>query len=216
MDQNERQIIDELFDKLRQAEAQSGPRDAQAEQYIREHVVRQPVAPYLMAQAIVIQEQALAASQARIQELEWQLSEQQRQQQQRPAGGFLGSLFGGGGGSRASAPSGPAPMGGGGGGSPWGQRPVGAQQMPGDPRVAAYANPHQQQRPGGGFLAGAMQTAAGVAGGVLIGNALAGMFSGGAAQAGEAVQQAAAEHVPEDLAAADDGGFYGGGEEEEL
>jgi uncharacterized protein len=31
MDQNERQIIDELFDKLRQAEAQSGPRDAQAE-----------------------------------------------------------------------------------------------------------------------------------------------------------------------------------------
>ena len=61
MDQNERQIIDELFGKLRQAEAQSGPRDPQAESYIREQVARQPAAPYLMAQAIVIQEQALAA-----------------------------------------------------------------------------------------------------------------------------------------------------------
>jgi hypothetical protein len=35
-----------------------------------ERDARQPAAPYLMAQAIVIQEQALAASQARIEELE--------------------------------------------------------------------------------------------------------------------------------------------------
>ena len=55
MDQNERQIIDELFGKLRQAETQSGPRDAQAEGFIREQVARQPAAPYLIAQAIVIQ-----------------------------------------------------------------------------------------------------------------------------------------------------------------
>ena len=45
MDQNERQIIDELFGKLRQAEAQSGLRDPQAENYIREQVTRQPAAP---------------------------------------------------------------------------------------------------------------------------------------------------------------------------
>ncbi len=41
-----------------------------------------------------------------------------------------------------------------------------------------------QQR-GGGFLAGAAQTAMGVAGGVLVANALMGMFGGGSADAAE-------------------------------
>src|SRR3954452_12439588 len=107
MDQNERQIIEELFGKLRQAEAQSGPRDAQAENFIREQVARQPAAPYLMAQAIVIQEQALAQSQARIQELEQQL-------RSRPAsggGGLCGSLFGGGAQQRQPVPPPNSPWG---------------------------------------------------------------------------------------------------------
>lgn len=38
---------------------------------------------------------------------------------------------------------------------------------------------------GGGFLAGAAQTAMGVAGGVLLGNAIAGMFGGSEAQAAQ-------------------------------
>jgi len=199
MDQNERQIIEELFGKLRQAEAQSGPRDAQAESFIRDQVNCQPAAPYLMAQAIVIQEQALAASQARIQELEQQLHS-------RPAsggGGLFGSLFGGG--SQQRQP-GPPPN------SPWGNQ-GGYQGQPqvGDPRVAAYANPQYQQRQGGGFMAGAMQTAMGVAGGVLIGNALGSMFSSGEAMAADAVDQVG-EHVPDEIAA-DDGDFFGGDEE---
>jgi hypothetical protein len=197
MDQNERQIIDELFGKLRQAETQSGPRDAQAEGFIREQVARQPAAPYLMAQAIVIQEQALAQSQARIQELEEQL-------RSRPAsggGGLFGSLFGGGAQQRQPAPP-PS-------NSPWGNQ--GHAQV-GDPRVAAYANPQYQQRQGGGFMAGAMQTAMGVAGGVLIGNALGSMFSGGEAMAADAVDQVQ-EQVPEEIAADDGGDFFGGDEE---
>ena len=82
-----------------------------------------PAAPYYMAQAILVQEQALpAASQQRIEELEPPVTE-------RPAGGgLLGSLFGAGpqrhrrrGRPRAFRPSaGPAmgrgPWGGGGGG----------------------------------------------------------------------------------------------------
>ena len=197
MDQNERQIIEELFGKLRQAEAQSGPRDAQAEGFIREQVARQPAAPYLMAQAIVIQEQALAQSQARIQELEEQL-------RSRPAsggGGLFGSLFGGGSQQRQPAPP-PS-------NSPWGNQ---GQAQVGDPRVAAYANPQYQQRQGGGFMAGAMQTAMGVAGGVLIGNALGSMFSGGEAMAADAVDQVQ-EQVPEEIAADDSGDFFGGDEE---
>jgi hypothetical protein len=189
MDQNERQIIDELFGKLQQAEAQSGPRDPQAESHIREQVARQPVAPYLMAQAIVIQEQALAASQARIEELEQQAREQPRS----ASGGFLGGLFGGGA-SSASANARPS---------------VSRQAGVGDPRVAAYSNPQQQQA-GGGFLAGAMQTAMGVAGGMLIGSALASAFSGDAA----AEEPAAEEPMPEEMAAEEDSFF--GGEDEEL
>ncbi|QQP92038.1 DUF2076 domain-containing protein [Skermanella sp. TT6] len=197
MDHNERQIIEELFGKLRQAEAQSGPRDAQAEGFIREQVTRQPAAPYLMAQAIVIQEQALAASQARIQQLEQEL-------QSRPVsggGGLFGSLFGGGSQQRQPAPP---------SNSPWGNQRQAAP--PGDPRVAAYANPQTQQRQGGGFMAGAMQTAMGVAGGMLIGNALGSMFSSGEAMAEDAVG-AVEDQVPEDLPADDGGDFFGGDEE---
>jgi uncharacterized protein len=200
MDQNERQIIDELFGKLRQAEAQSGPRDAQAEGFIREQVARQPAAPYLMAQAIVIQEQALAQSQARIQQLEEQI-------RSRPAassggGGLFGSLFGGGTQQRQPAPP-PS-------NSPWGNQ--GGQQQVGDPRVAQYANPQYQQRQGGGFMAGAMQTAMGVAGGMLIGSALGSMFTGGEAMAADAVG-AVEEQLPEELPVDEGGDFFGGDEE---
>lgn len=88
MDQNERQIIDDLFARLRQAEGQ-GVRDAEAEALIARHVASQAAAPYYMAQAIVVQQDALGKAQARLQALERQLTE-------RPSGGFLSGLFGGG------------------------------------------------------------------------------------------------------------------------
>jgi uncharacterized protein len=166
MDSTERQVIDELFDKIRRAESRSGPRDPHAEARIREHLAEQPAAPYYMAQAILIQEQALAAANARIEQLERQLSEQ-------PAGGFLGGLFGTG-----------------------GTRPVPAQPSRADgwdPRIAAYANPRYGRR-GGGFLAGAMQTAMGVAGGVLLGSAIASMFTPDPASAAEEPVEDAPEH----------------------
>ena len=94
MDQNERRIIDDLFGKLRRVDSEAPPRDPEAEALIQRHLAGLPGAPYYMAQAIVVQEQALAASQAKLRELEQQLTE-------RPAGGFLGSLFGGGEPSRA-------------------------------------------------------------------------------------------------------------------
>ena len=182
MDSTERQVIDELFAKIGQAETQSGPRDREAEARIREHLTRQPASPYYMAQAILIQEQALAAANARIEQLERQLSE-------RPAGGFLGGLFGAG-----------------------GSRPVPAQPSRAegwDPRIAAYANP-RYGRGGGGFLAGAMQTAMGVAGGVLLGSALASMF---APDPAGAVEEPSTEGTPEgmDEGGLDEGGLDGGG-----
>jgi hypothetical protein len=156
MDATERQIIDALFAKVRQAEEQTGPRDGAAEAHIRRLVETQPAAPYYMAQAIIMQEQALAAARARIEDLE-------RQAEDRPTGGFLGALFGGG----PAHP--PAP------------RRGAATGI--DPRISAYADPSNPRAAGGGFLAGAMQTAMGVAGGVVLGNMLASLFAADTAAA---------------------------------
>jgi hypothetical protein len=87
MHSQDRQAIDGLFSRLGEAERHAGPRDPGADAYIRDHVGRQPNAPYFMAQTIVVQEQALEQAQRRIEELE----------RRAPAGGgLLSGLFGGG------------------------------------------------------------------------------------------------------------------------
>lgn len=191
MDRTERQVIDELFGKLRQVEDQTGPRDPEAEAHILRQVARQSAAPYYMAQTIVMQEQALAAATARIEELE-------RERQARPAGGgFLGGLFGGGDAQAAGRRS-----------------PAAA----GDPRLAAYARRGQGAGPwgggGSGFLAGAMQTAVGVAGGMMLASALGSMFGADEAAAAEP-ETAADDPAADDLSGggdpgADEGGDFGG------
>lgn len=80
---------------------------------------------------------------------------EQLEASQRPAGGFLGGLF------RDEEPP---------------QRPV-RSRGPWDRQQDDYEYRRGQ---GGGFLAGAAQTAMGVAGGVLLGGAIAGMLTGGA------------------------------------
>lgn len=191
MDITERQVIDELFTKLRQVESKAGPRDPQAEAHIRNQVGRLPAAPYYMAQTILVQEQALAAAQARIEELEHELKD-------RPAGGgFLTGLFGGGGTPATGRRSEPAI----------------------DPRLAAYAQRGQRGRGagpwgggGGGFLAGAMQTAVGVAGGMMLANALGGLLAPDEAAAAEpdpTDSSASAEDLPDDADIGGDEGDFG-------
>lgn len=154
MDNNDRYAIDQLFHKLGEVERNATPRDAEAETLIRQRVAQQPGAPYYMAQTIVVQEQALEAAQQRIMQLE---------QQSRP--GLFGGLFGGGS-QRAPVAQQRSPQQRGYGQNQYGQQGYGQQ---------GYGRPA-----GGGFLAGAAQTALGVAGGVLIANAITGMFDGGA------------------------------------
>ncbi|GLQ57672.1 DUF2076 domain-containing protein [Devosia nitrariae] len=62
----------------------------------------------------------------------------------------------------------------------------------------------QERAGGGGFLAGAAQTALGVTGGFLLGSAIAGLFTG-SAQAEEPAAEPAAEPEP-----SGDGGDFGG------
>ncbi len=105
MHAEEKHLIDGLFSRLREVEGHTAAREAQAEALINEHLARQPAAPYYMAQAIIVQENALQQLDGRVRELEAELEALKRAQQSAPpasSGGFLAGLFGG---SRNPAPA---------------------------------------------------------------------------------------------------------------
>lgn len=88
----------------------------------------------------------------------------------------------------------------------------GAEEQPRTPQRRQYRDdrgPWQQQGyGGGGFLAGAAQTALGVTGGVLLGSAIAGIFGAGSAQAAE--QPVDDQSADTGDTGGDDGGDFGG------
>jgi uncharacterized protein len=155
----EHQLIEGLFSRLKQAESQTGPRDAAAEQLIKEHLQQQPGAPYYMAQAILIQEAAMKKLNERITELENRVAQQQQQPQQ-SSGGFLSSLFGGGSRQQPQQQQ-----------SAWSNAP----QQP-QPQQPQYNTAPAAPSRGTGFLGGALQTAVGVAGGVVMADMLTSLF----------------------------------------
>ena len=176
MNSEEQTLIDGLFSRLQQAETDSAPRDAQAEARIKEHMARQPAVGYYMTQSILVQEHALqsldAQNKQQAQQIQQLQDELQRAKATQPApasgGGFLSSIFGGG--SREPQP---APSNSGGG---WREpaRPSFNQPAPQQnyqPPQAPVAAPA-----GSGFLGGAMKTAAGVAGGVLLAEGISSLF----------------------------------------
>jgi len=192
----DRRAIEGLFDRLAEAERRAPDRDSEAEALIRSEINRHPAAPYYMAQTVVVQQQALEMAERRIEELEAQVA------QRGERGGLFGGLFDDGRGrqnrpAQASAPA---------------QRNRGPWDRAGDADDARYDR--RPQPGGGGFLAGAAQTALGVAGGVLIGNAIASMFGAGAAHASEAPaqdnQQDSQQDQQQDDQSQDDGGYDSG------
>jgi hypothetical protein len=153
--------------------------DKDAAALIEQLFAQYPEAPYRITQLAFVQEHALAEAQSRIAQLQAAV-EQAKQaaappaapspwgQPQQAARGMLGGLFGGG--SQPAAPAAPAPQ----------YAPQPQQYQP-----QQYAPPgyqpgmFQPQQQGTGFLGSALRTAAGVAGGVVAGNALMSLFSGG-------------------------------------
>jgi hypothetical protein len=196
MNEQDRQAIEGLFSRLADAEQKAGPRDAEAEAFIQQRIGNQPGAPYMMAQTIVMQNFALEQAQQRIEELERERAEPTPANAQ-ANGGILGGLFGG------SQPQ---------------ERPRHTGTVPVAGQRASAPQVQPQQAGGGGFLAGAAQTAMGVAGGMMLGNMIGGMFSGGdtatAAPADAAASQPAepapAEPMadPEPAADVSGGGFF--------
>src|SRR5947209_4669143 len=94
MTPQERQLMAQLFDRL--ATLENAPRDPDAEAMIREGFRRAPNAAYALVQTVLLQDEALKAANAHIQEYQQQYGPQQPQQPQ-PRGfldGMRDSVFG--------------------------------------------------------------------------------------------------------------------------
>lgn len=181
MSPEETRLLTALFDRVRTAS--STPRDSDAEILIERAVRDQPTAPYYLAQAVIVQEKGLevaAAHIARLEERIHQLESGNADPHHTQQGGFLSSIFGS---SQTQATPAPAatppttnyrndtadPTAG-----PWGR----AQSL--QPQAQQPTGPWSPQpaarSAGGSFLQGALGTAAGVAGGMLLANSLSGIF----------------------------------------
>ncbi|MCP3411687.1 DUF2076 domain-containing protein [Bradyrhizobium sp. CCGB01] len=185
MTPQERQLVDELFDRLSKLE--NAPRDPDAIAAISDGLRKAPGAVYALVQTTLLQDEALKRAHNRIQELEAAQAPEQAQ-----SGGFLDtmrdSLFGGGP-SRGSVPNVP----------PRDARPVWntgqamQQTQPGYPPYGQAYGQGQGQAPGygappvggggGSFLGTAAAAAAGVVGGSLLLSSIRGMMGGSHQQA---------------------------------
>ncbi len=147
--------------------------DPEADALIADLFARHPEARYRLTQMAFVQEHALAEAQNTINRLQWELDQARTQQApaspwgaaaqpQQPARGLFGGLFGGRQEATQPPPSRYAPP-------------------PPPPEHAPGYQPGMFQRQGSGFLGSALTTAAGVAGGMVVGNMLMNAFSGGGA-----------------------------------
>ncbi len=154
MNPQEQQMIAGLIQRVENTPL--ADKDPEAERYLQQGLGRNPDALYVLAQTVLVQGYALEQAQKQLADLRAQA--QQIQQQPPKHTSFLGSIFG------SDEPARPAPLS---GATQPGYAPV---PNYGPPSAPAYAQPVYQQAPqqaGGGFLRGAMQTAAGVAAGAV-------------------------------------------------
>jgi hypothetical protein len=180
MTPEERQQVEELFDRLERLEQE--PRDANAERLIARELQRAPNAVYALVQTVLIQDEALRDADARIRELESGAPSEQSflDRMRRP---IIGQPE-----RRSSVPS------------------VGGERSPVWNRGDTW--PREDTRPqGGSFLGTAAATAAGVIGGALLLDSIRGMVGArhpqaqgfgdeaGGAGAGELARQAGVDDI---------------------
>lgn len=164
MNEQDRQAIEQLFQRLTDVEKTAAPRDAESEALIREFIQRRPQAAYYMAQTIIVQQKALEEAERRLQASNGYDSVDNRQEDDFTSDRMRSSGSG---------------------------VPVSGKRFP-IPSMAADRQSAAQSGGGGGggFLAGAAQTAVGVAGGLLLGSAIGSMLGMGGAQAAEPAEKA--------------------------
>ena len=164
----ERQMLTGLFDRVGSTAATT--RDPEADAFIASAMQAQPHAPYVLSQTVLVQQQALENAARRVQELEAQVKAQAPHEETSFLGNLGKSLFGSG--APAAAP-------------PRGNYDASAYaRQPGQAASPAYApqpgpwGGAPQAAAGGSFLQSALTTATGVAGGMVLANALGGLFGG--------------------------------------
>jgi hypothetical protein len=174
MTPQERQRVDELFDRLSGLEGQ--PRDPEAERAITEGLARAPHALYPLVQTVLVQDEALRMAEDRIRELGGDVEAPQEDR------GFLDSvretLLGPDPNRRSSVPSA------GSRGSVWNMPQPGYRQQPGYQQQVQQPTAPDYGRGGSSFLGTAAASAAGVIGGSLLFNSLRSMMGGDQAHAG--------------------------------
>ena len=177
MTPQERDLILDLFDRL--ASLERNPRDPQAEAVIREGLRDAPNAMYALVQTVLVQDEALKAANARIQQYEGGGAEPPQQER-----GFLDSMRDsilGRDGPRGSVPRVPQA-----GAPPAGRPDPWGRDAPPQPQAPQQSNPFGQPPPapypqsGGGpsFLGTAAAAAAGAIGGSLLMNGIRSAFAG--------------------------------------
>ncbi|MDP2295893.1 MAG: DUF2076 domain-containing protein [Pseudolabrys sp.] len=180
MTPQERQLVDDLFDRLSKVE--SAPRDPDAAASIAQGLRKAPNALYALVQTVLVQDEALKRAHSRIQELEGEGEQQQ-------PGGFLDSMretIFGQAPARGSVPNVRPPELP--GRARWNSGQVMQQaQGPGQYGQAPDNQPYgAQQAPmgggGGSFLGTAAAAAAGVVGGSLLLGSIRSMMGGGGQQ----------------------------------
>jgi hypothetical protein len=174
MTPEERQMLASLFERV--GSTASTPRDPQAETFIADAVRALPFAPYVLAQTVLVQQQALENASRRLAELEAQAKAAPQEETS-----FLGSigksLFGGG---QSAPPPPPRPNY---DASAYQRQPTYAPppQQPAyapQPQPGPWGAPQAAAPAGGGFMQSALTTAAGVAGGVVLAHSLGSLFGG--------------------------------------
>jgi uncharacterized protein len=159
MTPQEQEMIGDLIDRVNNT--QLTEKDLDAEKMLRDGLGKNPDALYILAQTVLVQKYALEQAQAQLADAKAQVEQlQQQKSEPKHATSFLGSLLGR---NESPAPPPPPPP------PPQGYAPqqgyAPAQAYPQyAPVGGGYGAP---MGGGGGFLRGAMQTAAGVAAGAL-------------------------------------------------
>ncbi len=216
MDHDERQMIADLFERMRSV--QNLDKDGDAEAFIHQSMRQNGDSPYLLVQSVLAQEVALQEAGKRIEELEAQRAGSGASGGRQSAG-FAGGAAAVPTGSAApwEAPSDASSTAAG----VWGAPPSGpaantaaASAVPAAgvarsssvPAAGAASRarrddggaPSQRGRGGGGggFMAQAMTTAAGVAGGMLLANSIGSLFGGSSTASDSTPSTASTETAP--------------------
>src|ERR1700722_9133238 len=157
MTPQEQEMIGGPIDRVQKT--QLAEKDMDAEQMLRQGLGANPDSLYILAQTVLVQGYALEQAQAQLTQAKAQIEQMQQHPEPKHATSFLGSLLG-----RNDSPASPPPP-----PQPYSSQP---QEYPPYAPVGGYGAGAPQYGPppgmgGGGFLQGAMQTAAGVAAGAL-------------------------------------------------